>query len=490
MGNQSHSKEGFFHSILLYVGKNNRIYKEARIYILLQAFLPMTEFLRKAHVFCLIATFCTIGVSVSISQTFLVLAFCFGLCHTIRSRPVSNWFPKHQIFYLCIALFVWYFLDFLVHFLSGEDEFYLKRAFNSELKDFFLFFGFLSVWFLKEDDIPKAFTGLVVLFLVLIFTGIIGGFSPVRLSRLISDLYKESSAYKFTHPLGTFANIPLYISIGLMNTHLTFGGLLQFFSGFAVFRFLKDLGSGNKKIILQSGLFLFLYVFVCLLNQARSSLIGAFCSILLGALHLFWIRKELPSAYLIRGGIAFFTISILLGLGLAFSPAGKKVLGPIFGKEKHTDSGRTFIWDSTFPLIAAHPIIGVGPGNYNRSIEKVRMEHSETYPELAYFYEVTQKGHAHNDYFHFASVFGAPSLLIYLSIAALFSFFLLQSKQSLNRIIFYYGIFGFFVSGLFQCYFQDDEVVILFWLILGLFVRGEWESSHSDDAKTIPPSVR
>ncbi|TGK13817.1 O-antigen ligase domain-containing protein [Leptospira fletcheri] len=445
----------------------------------------MKGFLSKAHLFCLLATFFTIGISVSLSQAFLVLSFGFGFSDTVRNRPLSQWFPHHPLFYASLLLFSWYFSDFFLHLISDQDANHPKRAFDSELKDFFLFFGFLAIWFLREEDLPKVRNGMFLLFLVLIVTGVIGGFSPVRLSRLVTDLYRDSTAYKFTHPLGSFAKIPMYVTIGLMNTHLTFGGLLQFFSGFAVFRCLKDLEYSDRKRLLQSGILLALYVFVLLLNQARSSLIGASVSILIATIHLFWIRKELPSSYLVKGGFAFLLLTAILGLGLAFSPAGKKVLGPIFGKEKHTDSGRTFIWDSTFPLVQEHPWIGVGPGNYNRSIEVVRKEHSEKYPELSYFYEVTQRGHAHNDYFHFAAVFGLPALFLYLAIAGIFGYSLLSSKQPFENLVLYYGVFGFFVSGLFQCYFQDDEVVILFWLILGTFVRMETSLSDSGNTKTV-----
>nr|WP_246052964.1 O-antigen ligase family protein [Leptospira semungkisensis] len=437
--------------------------------------------MKKAHLFCLLATFPLIGVSVSLSQGFLVLSFFFGLADLLREKRFEDIFPKHRLFQISLALFVWYWIVFFLHLaLDRENPSSLRSAWNGELKDFFLFCGFLSVGFVKKEDTPRLFHALFWLFLILIFTGIAGGFTPVRLSRLISDLYKESHTYKFTHPLGSFFSVPLYISIGLMNTHLTFGGLLQFFSAFAIFSFLKTLQEGNIRKIAWTGILLGLYVLVLLLNQARSSMIGAGVTLLLAGIHIFFLRKELPKSFLVKGGVAFLGLLLILGTALAISPAGKKVIGPLFGKEKHTDSGRTFIWDSSFPLIQEHPLIGVGPGNYNRAIDEVRSKHSEEYPELAYFYEVTQRGHAHNDYFHLASVFGLPATIIYLSLAASLVFFLFQSKLGFHQILFFYGLLGFFVSGLFQCYFQDDEVVILFWLLLGLFVKSsELESDRT-----------
>nr|WP_246050501.1 O-antigen ligase family protein [Leptospira langatensis] len=439
--------------------------------------------MKKAHLFCLLATFPLIGVSVSLSQGFLVLSFLFGLSSLLLEKRFDEIFPRHGLFRISLALFLWYWIVFALHLaLDPDNQTRLRSAWNGELKDFFLFFGFLSVGFTKKEDVPRLFSALFWLFLLLILTGLIGGFTPVRLSRLISDLYRESHTYKFTHPLGSVFSVPLYISIGLMNTHLTFGGLLQFFSAFAVFSFLKALQEGNIRKIAWTGMLLIFYVLVFLLNQARSSMIGAGVTLLFAGIHLFFLRKELPKSFLVKGGIAFFGLVLVLGTALAISPAGKKVIGPLFGKEKHTDSGRTFIWDSSFPLIQEHPILGVGPGNYNQAIDRVRTAHSEEYPELAYFYEVTQRGHAHNDYIHLASVFGLPAAFLYLSLAGALVFFSFQSKQGFHRIIFFYGLLGFFVSGLFQCYFQDDEVVILFWLLLGLFVKTETEPLGSDHA--------
>ncbi|PJZ69443.1 ligase [Leptospira perolatii] len=443
--------------------------------------MNLQEKLRKAHVYSLCVTFVTVGISVSISQGFLVLSFLFGIFSWKLSKDNRPFFPRSWLFYLAISLFIWYFLDFILHSFLPGDSSELKRAWNGELKDSFLFLGFLSVWMVRSEDIPKLFQSLFVLFLVLVFTGILGGFTSVRLSRWISELYTSSSTYRFTHPLGSFGGIPLYISIGLMNTHLTFGGLLQFFSGFIVFKFLKSLYRAEKKEIFAYATLLVLYMFVFLLNQARSAMIGALVTLTLAGIHLFFVKKELPKNYLIKGGLIFTISALVLGLGLAFSPAGKKVLGPIFGKEKHTDSGRTFIWDSTFPLIGEHPWIGVGPGNYNKEIQKTRTQHSEDYPELAYFYEVTQRGHAHNDYFHFFAVFGFPAILLYLLLSGNIISRLFESRLIFDRLIYFYGLLGFFASGLFQCYFQDDEVVILFWLLLGLFVRSENDSAQQSE---------
>lgn len=149
------------------------------------------------------------------------------------------------------------------------------------------------------------------------------------------------------------------------------------------------------------------------------------------------IRKELPSTRIIFFTIGTFTFLLFIGIGLSFTQAGQKITDPLFGKEKHTDAGRAFIWDSTFPLIEKNPLTGVGPGNYNREIEKSRMEHSEKYKELYYFYETTQRGHAHNDYFHLLAVFGIPSFLLFLLLGTELYRKLMTTKLSYERSLYF-----------------------------------------------------
>ena len=113
--------------------------------------------------------------------------------------------------------------------------------------------------------------------------------------------------------------------------------------------------------------------------------------------------------------------------------------------------------------------MGVGPGNYGKEIELARKSLSEKYQNLLFFFEVTQRGHAHNDFLHIAAIAGLPAMILYILLGAVIAYYLLQHKQSRTDGILFYGLVGFFFAGLFQCYFQDDEVVIVFWYLLGFF---------------------
>lgn len=80
---------------------------------------------------------------------------------------------------------------------------------------------------------------------------------------------------------------------------------------------------------------------------------------------------------------------------------------------------------------------------------------------------MTQRGHAHNDYFHLTAVFGGPQGILYLLLFGTILYTLLNGNIPKKIRFMTYGLVGFFLSGLLQCYFQDDEVLIVFYFLLG-----------------------
>ena len=173
----------------------------------------------------------------------------------------------------------------------------------------------------------------------------------------------------------------------------------------------------------------------------------------------------------------FFVLLIILST----IPTFRKTISPFFGNEKHTDFGRTFIWHSSFPLVQNSPIIGIGPGNYSSEIDRSRLDLSEKNREHVFFYEVTQRGHAHNDYFHLGVISGYPGILFYIGLLYSILFSFSKLKAPMEKRAMFYGILSIFPAGLLQCYFQDDEVVIVFWYLLGFFQHYIYLSSESGE---------
>ncbi|MGV3664609.1 MAG: O-antigen ligase family protein [Leptospira bouyouniensis] len=403
------------------------------------------------------------ALSVSLSQLFLLLSFVFFLFLEEKPKLTGNIVKILFIFYL------WQFVTVLYHFAaSGFDINSIKQAFRDEMKDIFLVTAFVSVQGIKKEDKIYLYKTFFIFSLVIVITGLISIFSMTRLSRLISDLYKTSSSWPYQHHYGKIGNLNIYLPIGLMNTHLTFGGLLAFvFPGF-VFR-LYDAWynkSPKTKILIHATLLLLVSI-VFLFNNARSSILGALVSVFFGIYILIFIDKDISKKVIKRTSFILISFLLLLFVGYQTTGAVKRVVDPLFGGEKHTDSGRTFIWDSTFPLIHNNPIFGIGSGNYQKEIEISRKEREKENRELAFFYEVTQRGHAHNDYFHLTAVFGFPQSVLYLFLfgTILYTFLSVNLPKRIRFMT--YGLVGFFISGLLQCYFQDDEVLIVFYFLLG-----------------------
>ncbi len=405
------------------------------------------------------------AISVSLSQLFLILSFLSYLFLKEKGNIRSG------VFLLLVSFYSWQLLSFIYHmFANGFDTSAIALAWKGELKDIFLVSAFFVLQGVKEDDKTKISKAFQIFAYTILVTGFVSIFSETRLSRIISDLYRNSLTWPFQHHYGSFWGIDLYLPIGLMNTHLTFGGLTSFVFPFFFFKAYdawKQHLQIKEKFIRTISFLLITIVF--LFNSARSAMLGSAVSILLGIYILTIINKEF-SKKTIRNVLALLAL-VVISLGvLYFVPSPiQKIIQPIFGSEKHTDSGRTFIWDSTFPLIKSNPIFGIGAGAYPKEIEIARKAKELEHPELAYFYEVTQRGHAHNDYFHLATIFGIPQVVLYLLLGGFIVFGMLNNQLPREHLFMVLSLSGFFFSGLLQCYFQDDEVLIMFYFLLGYY---------------------
>lgn len=410
--------------------------------------------MRKFFLFFLQASIIGAGISISVGQSFLFFAFIFYLFQSKKKIHLS------PIFYFGLGIFGLYFFSSLYQFFFFKKELIPK---SSEFKDIFLFSAFFLVNNLEKEELMKLKKSFLILILLITFQGILSIFSPVRLSRLITDLYKFNPNYRFAHPYGEIFNFKLHIPIGLMNTHLTFGGILALLVPISFFEIFY---SKKRKLLF---LVFILLVIIFLLNNARSAIIGTLISIFIG-ISIFLIQENRISKKFIKTFFISITIFILFSFILIQkTEIGGKILKPILGQEKHTDSGRSFIWHSSFSLISKNLFLGIGAGSYNQEIMKERDLISEEKKELVFFNEVTQRGHAHNDFIHLFLVSGFLAPISYLGILFFTLIKIFNFQIPFRSKYFYFSLIGFYFAGSFQCYFQDDEVVILFWYLLGLF---------------------
>jgi O-antigen ligase len=429
--------------------------------------------LYRAYLSFLCLSIISCAISVSLSQLFLGL--CFLTFVFLKGKPDF----RSRILLLLIIFYSYELASLFYHFVAtGFNHAVLELALKSEMKDILLLSAFFVVQGAREEDKHKITKAFSIFAYIILVSGFISIFSETRLARAISDLYKSSSTWPFQHHYGSLLGINLYLPIGLMNTHLTFGGLIAFvypYFFFNTYESWKNKKPWTNKLLQMTLLFLISVVF--LLNSARSAFVSAVFSVSLGLYILIFIEKEFEKQLLKKILLAFTVFGMFLMVAYFQSTALQKVIKPLFGSEKHTDSGRTFIWDSTFPLILENPMFGIGPGAYPTEIERSRKQKELEHPELAYFYEVTQRGHSHNDYFHLAVIFGIPQVVIYLLLGALIVFGFSSQRMDRKAMFVTLGLSGFFFSGLLQCYFQDDEVLIVFFYLLGYYQMFNKEDS-------------
>ncbi|MBM3453096.1 MAG: O-antigen ligase family protein [Bacteroidetes bacterium] len=148
----------------------------------------------------------------------------------------------------------------------------------------------------------------------------------------------------------------------------------------------------------------------------------------------------------------------------AISKRTKSIRTEIKMKDQFGGSGRLKIWEITWGVVRAHPILGTGPENLKPVLK------TEFKNELNVYYRT--KGvvidKAHNEYLHIAAVTGIPSLIIYLVLLA-FIFWknIPQFKRDKNKIIVGLAVLGY----LLQAFTNISVIAVapLFWILLGYF---------------------
>ncbi len=164
---------------------------------------------------------------------------------------------------------------------------------------------------------------------------------------------------------------------------------------------LAALGAGGAGLIILAGVGV---------SFSRGAWVGALVSLVVMAA-LAWRRRALP--WLIVGGLlAALVISVPNVLPTAIAERATSITENL----RIFDAGRVTVTDDNFAIVErmahwqagarmflAHPVLGVGPDNFNRA-----------YPEFFVGQWSISQGHAHNYYIHIAAEAGLIGLLSYL----------------------------------------------------------------------------
>lgn len=306
----------------------------------------------------------------------------------------------------------------------------------------FLLYGFsylLKKYFTMQ--IEKYFN------FIMIATILIGIYGTVQMFTRI-DLWRDSNSHMSA--IGSF-----YRATGFYTVPLTYAyciGMVGIFGFTALILQIKD----KKAIILP-------------LLATISTVAGIIASSTRGAWIAFFIATITITFLLDRkkAGLVF-VFSLLVAGPMMFEPTIQQRALSIFDlKNQASNTERISLWKANFEMFKDHPILGVG-------LEKSRSQLGEYYKRL----NITDgfDGHAHNDLLNTLSGVGLPGTIAWIWFCGYFVFiaYKLFKNSTLYKLqVLTLGALGaqiyFFIGGITQCNFSDNEVnhiLVFTWALL------------------------
>lgn len=452
-------------------------------------------------------------ISITLSQAGLLLAILGWLGWSIQQRrsmqapdrtsrspanlsaaqetlQIQNW-PMHlqwpAVLLAALGIFGVLFLSlFLNAFLNVAPGDFLKAGLKAEPKDVFLILG--AFWALAygshargRADLMRWLGWALIILLVIGFASIWSRYRLSKIPAFFQNNWMPGPNLRYQHHLGTFMilgyPVHFYMPIGLMNTHLTYAGLLMLGFPYLCLRVLDPFIRGPLEFLLGPDrwqnlrhlAWLALALIILVLNNGRSAILGALFAGLAGIAYFsvtVWKQRALRLLPLLLAGLLSLA-AIQMVSGQIHHRFNRIISALVSGKKKHTDHQRNLIWNGSLELANASPVIGTGPGAYEKNIKNHIIQYSRQHPHLWIYYSLAQRGHAHNDYLHLLVIGGLPALLSFLFFWALLLAQILK-KQSGELEYWKFGPLALLAAGFFQCYFQDDEILLPFWIYIGL----------------------
>ncbi len=245
----------------------------------------------------------------------------------------------------------------------------------------------------------------------------------------------------------------VFISLGLFDHHLTFGGYYMLVFLLAVVITLSYKRQGIRRILdLISPVILGLSL---LFSYARSAWLGA----VTGMLSFGFLRGKKFAL--------FFTLGVIVLCLAVFviEPTSWQRIKEISLSKDKIESTRIRLWQTSWNMIKDKPIWGIGLGNFSQLFNQYKVEG-----------KYDNYSHPHNDFLNVAVNSGLLGLLAYLYLWAVFLYTSIKAVLRNKKAGFLYSVqlggivsmVAFLFASLFQCYYTDAEVNMLVMFILGI----------------------
>lgn len=379
--------------------------------------------------------FSVFGIPTTLLELVIYLIFLYGLYRAFKTK----FRPMPKPIYLSIGLL---FIALVISTYIAPD----RRVALGELKGFFLdpiLVFWLTFQFIKVKDWPKIFWALIISGFFVSFDTIILKF----LGRTTTD----------GRVIGLFGYSPNYISLYIAPiTVLIFSQIFPFrdYRGFAI-----ENWQIKKSRFLAIALTLILINLVAIyFSGSRGGVlaVGAGIGIFLIAHFWHWIHAHLSSQIIIA-------IIILLAIYTSwslFKPDFSASLSS--GRVVTSNNLRWQIWQETLKLGAAHPILGIGLGNYQNAFGQFT-QNIGNYPE----YITPQALSAHNIFLMFWLSSGLLGLVAFLCLVVLFYrqvFCLKDIRANVPLAV----VSSIIIYGLIESSISKNDLGIIFWVMWGL----------------------
>lgn len=209
--------------------------------------------------------------------------------------------------------------------------------------------------------------------------------------------------------------------------------------------------------------------------------------IVLGFTRSIWPATAVSGLYLVwfwkRWAVAAIPVMVVVAILFAPAPVNERIRS-IWSPDKKLDSNqhREALREVGWRMIAAHPVVGIGPEHTKLEFAQYLPEQYKPIPVQWYY------GHLHNIYLDFAAERGIPALVAFLVMVGwalrdfMFAVLRLAPGESTRRMLLHAsvaGILAILIGGLLERNIGDSEVLTLFWALLACgytAVRGETEA--------------
>ena len=396
--------------------------------------------LLKSAYFFLILFLIFSGISISVSQISLGIAILCFIIAVYKKKIILSYtgLEKYIIPFISISI--------ILSFLSPKI---LKNL--DYIRDFWLLSAFVLVYFIynSKENVVKTFN--LIVFITLLHSII-----------ALIQIYFNMSFINDAHEIGIFRHSWEHMKIrgGLLGMHLVFSCYMMLISMPVIYvsiGAIKKIKSNINCIIIFTAI---LSIVVLLITRTRSIIIA----LPFAVVPLLFVNKKFRVI-----AISFLIILSILAILLLIYRGQDQLSAQNKGSiiDSFSTEQRQKIWKTAFYVWLKHPIIGAGGGNYLDEFRVVVKEHPE--------WDTGMVTHAHNDYLNQLARKGIIGFAAFLyMLFGIFKYMAINFKFIQDKLLkgIYLGLFGaycvFLVASLFQCFYTDDENLVMFWFNIGL----------------------